>query len=245
MQLKVLLFSIFIIYPFNNLKAQNTEALIDSQQFLSPASALIQSAIIPGLGQVYQERLWTATFFYSIGATFYYRTAYHFNRYKSTDNKKYLNKAKADLSIAIFNHILNIIDAYDTGYNTNPRGWDGALFSDKPLKSPWGATLRSAIFPGWGQLYNEEYVKAFVFAGLVGFVAYQIDWNTRKHEQTGKLKYEDDRSRYSWYMGLTYLVMLTDAHVDAHLFKFNEAVKLAIIPGSSPDSFSLSLSIKF
>jgi len=34
------------------------------------------------------------------------------------------------------------------------------LLSDEPLKSPWGAVARSAVLPGWGQVYNEQYWKA-------------------------------------------------------------------------------------
>jgi len=217
----------------------------DSSQFASPETVLLQSTILPGYGQISQDRLWTATFFYGMTATFYYRAIYHHSRYKKTDNKNYLYKAQSDLSIAVLTHLLNIIDVYDTAKNNEPLGWGGALFSDKPVKSPWGATLRSAIFPGWGQIYNEEYLKAGVYIALVAYLGNEIIWNKEKYRETGKNKYADDRSRYSWYLGFTYLLMLTDAHVDAHLFDFDKAVKLAIIPDPINSSLSLGLTVPF
>lgn len=58
----------------------------------------------------------------------------------------------------------------------------------KEQKSPSGAMLRSAVLPGWGQIYNESYLKAPVifgtFAGLAGGVIY-------RHTQ-----YSDYRDRY-------------------------------------------------
>ncbi|HED08391.1 MAG TPA: hypothetical protein ENI57_09775, partial [Ignavibacteria bacterium] len=35
-------------------------------------------------------------------------------------------------------------------------------------KSPMGAVLRSAILPGWGQIYNESYIKAPIIWGIFG-----------------------------------------------------------------------------
>ena len=218
---------------------------VDSSQFASPQNVLISSIILPGLGQIKQERLWKATLFYGTAATYYYRTAYHYDLYKKTNNSKYLDKAKTDLTVAGITHLLNIVDAWYYGYHKKPMGWSGALFSDKPVKSPWGATLRSAIFPGWGQWYNESYFKSAVYLGLVSYVGYEIYWNKTKYAKTGDAKYEDSRSRFSWYLGLTYLIMLTDAHVDAHLFDFEKAIELAVTPSIQKQAVTLSLRIGF
>ncbi len=56
----------------------------------------------------------------------------------------------------------------------------------------------------------------------------QQDEELLKKYKSDKKGFKDDRSRYSWYLGLTYLIMLTDAHVDAHLFKFDETVEITI-----------------
>ena len=237
-------FSVFIVVSVAQESKQNLTT-VDSSQFASPQKVLISSIIMPGLGQIAQERLWKATFFYGIAATFYYRSAYHYDRYKKTNNNKWLDKAKVDLTVAGVTHLINIFDAYYFGYHKKPMGWSGALFNDKPIKSPWGATLRSAIFPGWGQWYNESYIKSAAYLGLVYYVGYQIHWNNTKYAETGKAKYEDDRSRFSWYLGLTYLLMLTDAHVDAHLFDFDKAVELAVLPSPGHKAVMLGLRLSF
>jgi len=243
---KYIFFSFVILISFSFAQENKLNlTMVDSSTFASPKQVLISSIVMPGLGQIAQERLWKATLFYGTAATFYYRTAYHYNRYKKTDNKKYLDEAKTDILIAGVTHFINIIDAYYFAYHRKPMGWDGALFNDKPVKSPWGATLRSAIFPGWGQLYNESYIKSVVYLGLVSYVGYEIHWNKTKYAETGLAKYEDDRSRFSWYLGLTYLLMLTDAHVDAHLFEFDRAIELAIKPSIENKGIMLSLSVSF
>ncbi len=241
---KFLFFILLISFSFAQDNKQSLTSA-DSSSFASPRKVLISSIIMPGLGQITQERLWKATLFYGTASTFYYRTVYHYDRYKKTNKNKYLDKAKVDLTIAGITHLINIFDAYYFAYHKKPMGWGGALFNDKPVKSPWGATLRSAIFPGWGQWYNESYIKSAMYLGLVSYVGYQIHWNKNKYAETGKNKYEDDRSRFSWYLGLTYLLMLTDAPVDAHLFDFEKAVKLTVSPSMQDKAVMLGLNISF
>jgi hypothetical protein len=102
-------------------------------------------------------------------------------------------------------------------------------------KSPWGAVLRSAIIPGWGQLYNESYWKIPVVAGIFSWLIYNyVDnhnnyWDYKKlYLQTGlsnnKINrefYRDQRDLFAIYIGLAYLATLVDAYVDAHLFDFS------------------------
>ncbi len=46
-----------------------------------------------------------------------------------------------------------------------------SLFVDKKPASPKGALWRSAIAPGWGQIYNKQYLKLpFVFGALGGLI---------------------------------------------------------------------------
>ena len=60
-------------------------------------------------------------------------------------------------------------------------------------KSPWGAVARSAILPGWGQIYNEAYWKVPVVWGIMGWFAYSwIDNNN---------KYKDYQNLYSQFGG--------------------------------------------
>jgi hypothetical protein len=109
-------------------------------------------------------------------------------------------------------------------------------------KSPWGAVLRSVVLPGWGQIYNESYWKAPIVWGIAGWLIYNWVDNNRLYKQykqdyinaynsgiTGKTAddfkeyrdfYRDQRDLFTIYMGLTYILTLVDAYVDAHLFDF-------------------------
>lgn len=102
-------------------------------------------------------------------------------------------------------------------------------------KSPLGAVLRSAVIPGWGQIYNESYIKAPVvwgiFAGLAaGWIYYNNKYvNSRDlflQNQIAGYKdnrdfYRDQRDLMGIYIGIAYLLNLVDAYVDAQLFDFS------------------------
>lgn len=126
-------------------------------------------------------------------------------------------------------------------------------------KSPWGAVLRSAVLPGFGQFYNESYWKIPLIWGVLGYLGYQ--WNRTNNlyiqyrdeysrsilnNQPGnsifkdiREFYKDQRDQVAVYIGLTYLLNLVDAYVDAHLFDFD-------IPRSNAISnYQLSIKIAF
>jgi len=102
-------------------------------------------------------------------------------------------------------------------------------------KSPWGAVIRSAVFPGWGQIYNESYWKAPVVWGVMGWFVYNWIDNNNKYIDyknlyinTNQSKardyrdfYRDQRDQFAIYIVLTYFLNLVDAYVDAHLFDFS------------------------
>ncbi|MFZ1291699.1 MAG: DUF5683 domain-containing protein [Melioribacteraceae bacterium] len=108
-------------------------------------------------------------------------------------------------------------------------------------KSPTGAMFRSAILPGWGQLYNESYWKIPIIWGVSAWFIYA--WN-RQNDNYKYYKdlynislsetsngnsdykqlrdfYRDDRDLFAIYLGLTYFLNIIDAYVDAHLFDFD------------------------
>ncbi len=114
-------------------------------------------------------------------------------------------------------------------------------------KSPWGAVLRSAVVPGWGQFYNESYWKIPVVWGFLGYYSYVwVDQNNKykdyrdqylyllKHNPDEEYKisrikeirdfYRDQRDEFAIYFGLAYFLNLLDAYVDAHMFDFNVKV---------------------
>ena len=109
------------------------------------------------------------------------------------------------------------------------------------IKSPWGAVLRSAILPGWGQFYNESYWKIPIVWGVLGsfvggWIYYDdlyVDFRDRYNQSLlefpesgiGNYKrnrdfYRDQRDLFTIYFVLGYLLNLVDAFVDAHLFDF-------------------------
>ena len=102
-------------------------------------------------------------------------------------------------------------------------------------KSPWGAVLRSAIIPGWGQIYNESYWKAPVVWGITGWLIYNWIDNNKLYKKNRDLYistdisgyktirdfYRDQRDQFAIYIVLTYFLNLVDAYVDAQLFDFS------------------------
>lgn len=119
------------------------------------------------------------------------------------------------------------------------------LLSDKPIKSPMGALLRSAILPGLGQIYNKKYIKGiFVFA-LNGTLGYQIYNFNKKWNDTGTSRYRDKRNLYTWYFGVSYFLTLVDAYIDAYLFGFDKAVEIGAVTLKDSKRNTIGLNFKF
>ena len=92
-------------------------------------------------------------------------------------------------------------------------------------KSSTGAMLRSAILPGWGQLYNGQKLKAaLVFGGGLAIVGNAIYYNQLAVESSvleGKETFEGYRSRALWWLLAFYVLNILDAYVDAELWDFD------------------------
>jgi len=101
------------------------------------------------------------------------------------------------------------------------------LLSDKSLKSPWGAVARSAVLPGWGQIYTDHYFKAAIAFSVNGLLVYQIYYYEMKWREEKNEGYRAKRNLYTWYFSLAYLLTLVDAYVDAYLYKFDDAMKIS------------------
>ncbi len=108
-------------------------------------------------------------------------------------------------------------------------------------KSPTGALIRSGVVPGWGQLYNEQYVKCglvFVTEGMLiaGAVVEHLraeddhqelddPLNSDQEREAAWLRYSrriDKRNTYLWYLAGVKFLSMVDAYVDAHLYRFEE-----------------------
>jgi hypothetical protein len=109
-------------------------------------------------------------------------------------------------------------------------------------KSPWVAVGLSAIAPGAGQIYNENYWKAPVIWALGGYWVYEWTkqnnryWEFRAlydqsitpslpagNRQYKDLRefYHDERDKFAWFIGGLYFLNLLDAYVGAHLYDFD------------------------
>ena len=134
-------------------------------------------------------------------------------------------------------------------------------------KSPMGALVRSAAFPGWGQFYNRKYFKsAVVFGAEATFITLAvIEWGRMsKHKKNFQNPdhpdrywefeqfefYEDQRNLYLWITaGIVFLSMF-DAYVDAHLYNFDREevrdLSIGLVPeGGGGRDVRLLLSIRF
>jgi len=186
---------------------------------------LIKSAIIPGFGQMHQEKPARAVIFYGLSLSFLYNSIYNWSQWNETGDTKYLSPARMNLAFFLQVYAINLLDVIDTYVNHTYEPWPGGLYSDLPVKSPWGAVARSAMLPGWGQFYNESYVKSVVALGLFSTFAYNVIGYANKYSETGEQYYRDRRTVHSWYLGLTYALIMIDAYVDANLYKFDEIME--------------------
>lgn len=115
---------------------------------------------------------------------------------------------------------------------TTPRG----------RKSPLTAIGLSALLPGAGQIYTENYWKVPLIWGLGGYWAYE--W-TRSHDRYREFRdlyaqsiassppfgderylrlrefHKDQRDAFAWYIGILYLLNVVDAYVGAELYDFD------------------------
>jgi len=120
--------------------------------------------------------------------------------------------------------------------------------------SPTGALLRSVAVPGWGQFYNQSYIKAAIIGSLESFLIYQTVYywkRTSKYEdlyindstetRADKFlqfdRYRDLRNQHLWFLGITVFYSMFDAYVDAHLKNF----KVDLTPDFDASNESLTL----
>ena len=132
-------------------------------------------------------------------------------------------------------------------------------------KSPMGALLRSAVFPGWGQLYNRKYLKAtLIFGAETTFlILMAIEWDRmNQHKKLfdslplGDDKnweyeqyefYKDRKNLFLWSALATIFISMFDAYVDAHLYTFDKEMdRIGIeIEPRFEEEISLKLSFNF
>jgi len=97
-------------------------------------------------------------------------------------------------------------------------------------KSPTGALIRSAVFPGWGQMYNGKWFKAMLVVGIETGLAGNAMLMNQKiiQSQTADERdfYRHHRGTFIWWFAGVYFLNMLDAFVDAHLFEFDVSPEL-------------------
>lgn len=119
--------------------------------------------------------------------------------------------------------ILNLLNAQTA---------DTSKIKIKPLnpyyKSTGVAIVLSTIIPGGGQIYCQNYLKAIIISGTevtLGYFAYQ---NHQKFTTTQNNSYREKRNDFLWWLATIKVLSIADAYVSAHMYKFNEQMKLTI-----------------
>lgn len=92
------------------------------------------------------------------------------------------------------------------------------------LPSTYGALLRSAVLPGWGQFYNGRPVKGLFFgaASATSLTAVAIEHRRIRSAPTPE-EHQDRTARRNGrllYFALSVALAAVDAYVDAHLADF-------------------------
>tara|TARA_B100000965_G_scaffold402824_1_gene429617 strand:- start:311 stop:733 length:423 start_codon:yes stop_codon:yes gene_type:complete len=97
-------------------------------------------------------------------------------------------------------------------------------------KSPKIAALRSFMFPGGGQFYNDQPIKGSILssAGIASTYLY-LDFSNKYRRSDNldssiKKDYLYKRNRYGWWVIIVYIYGLLDAVVEAHLHPFNKVM---------------------
>ena len=104
---------------------------------------------------------------------------------------------------------------------------------------PGTAALRSFLLPGWGQAANHAWLKSAGFLGTYGgLLGWAVSINQEKMDAVGRLnaaatdadlalrisevdRLDNARNAKYWLMGLTTILAMVDAYVDAHLRDFD------------------------
>jgi len=125
---------------------------------------------------------------------------------------------------------------------------EDTLIAVEKVHSPKKATIRSAVLPGWGQVYNKKAWKLPIVYGGIGTCAYFIDRNTKKYKLYRNAlvaEFDDDPNTanntiydpsqlnqltddYRRLLDISYICLaaiyalnILDANVDAHLFTYD------------------------
>jgi hypothetical protein len=102
---------------------------------------------------------------------------------------------------------------------------------EEQAKDPKIALKKSLIFPGMGQIYNDQKIKGYSLIAAEIFSLWSFNENRKKHknysESDAKSQdyYLTERNRFAWMAIGLYFYGILDSIVEAHLDNFDEIVK--------------------
>jgi hypothetical protein len=118
---------------------------------------------------------------------------------------------------------------------------DSAARAAKPRHDPFGVMVRSAVLPGWGQITNNQPIKAAVVIGgeafLIGSALRELDRQQEAIQRSADAAalgdsagmaladadatfHRDRKITWIWWGLVAHLLSMADAYVDAHLSTF-------------------------
>ena len=103
--------------------------------------------------------------------------------------------------------------------------------------APRSAMLRSALLPGWGQLYNGRPFKALFFAAASATALSSVVVEHRRIDTAPTPEIHQDRAARRntrlLYFALSVSFAAIDAYVDAHLADFGADMQMQMRPGGA------------
>ena len=102
---------------------------------------------------------------------------------------------------------------------------------NEQLKDPKIAMKRSLIFPGSGQLYNDQKIKGSILIAGELFALWSFNENKNKYDNyDGSERHSRDyylrkRNRFAWMAVGLYFYGMLDAVVESHLDNFDKIVE--------------------
>lgn len=80
--------------------------------------------------------------------------------------------------------VLQSVDSSNTVTATSDTSADGQVVKKTRVYSPGKAAVRSALVPGWGQIYNKKYWKLPIVYGALGTTAAIFAFNLQTYKDT-------------------------------------------------------------
>ena len=103
--------------------------------------------------------------------------------------------------------------------------------AEEQAKNPDIALKKSLIFPGAGQLYNDQKIKGYTLIAAELFSLYSFNENRKKYKDYNESynKSQDyylrERNRFAWIAIGLYFYGILDSVVEAHLDNFDKIVR--------------------